>query len=585
MADAASSDLADIRRHIRGCTARVREHLDKMIRSPSYQKLLQEQIVTIRSGRFVVPVKAEFRSDVPGLVHDTSSSGATVFIEPMGVVEANNELKVLFSKEQNEIARILSELSAEVGEFAESIAAGYKTAVTLDFVFARARLAFDMKAFAPAISESGGVVLNKARHPLLDPKSAVPVTISLGGSFDTLVITGPNTGGKTVALKTLGLLVLMTMSGLMIPADETSSVGFFTQVLADIGDEQSIEQSLSTFSAHMVNIVDIIAHSDAQSLVLLDELGSGTDPVEGAALAVAVLESLRSTGALLAATTHYSELKVYALQTNGVENACCEFDIATLRPTFRLLIGVPGRSNAFAISERLGLPPDIIERAKALVSSDDSRFEDVVQSLEAGRQILEQQTREAELLRAEALREKQASERMRIELEKEREKELEKARITARRLLEQSRAQAQQLFDEIDELKKKESAGELSTLREQAKAQLNARLRSLEKVADPVHRPAPAYRLPRALRAGDSVIIEGINKQGSVLTPPDGSGYLDVQAGIIRTRLHVSELRLLDEKPALPTGYTQMKLGRAKGAVKTELDLRGQNAEEGLLEL
>lgn len=586
MADNASPALSDIRRHIRGCTARVREQLDKMTRSSTYQKYLQESIVTIRGGRFVVPVKAEYRAEVPGLVHDTSSSGATVFIEPMGAVEANNELKVLYSKEQKEIERILFELSQETGSFADSILQSYDISVELDFIFAASRLALSMKAFAPTLTDEPGVVLNNARHPLLNPEKAVPVSLTLGGEFDTLVITGPNTGGKTVALKTLGLLTLMALSGLMIPADETSSVGFFAQVLADIGDEQSIEQSLSTFSAHMTNIIDIISYSGPQSLVLLDELGSGTDPVEGAALATAILEDLRQRGARIAATTHYAELKIYALETPGVENASCEFDIATLRPTYRLLIGTPGRSNAFAISERLGLSTEIIGRAKELVSSDKSRFEDVVSSLEQNRQQLEDQLRQAASLRAAAERDREEAAHMRTELDETREKELEKAREKARRLLEQSRFEARQLLDELEELKKQRDTNDPAALREKARAQLGTRLKKLEATADPVHKkPVLPYHPPRPFRAGDTVVIAGINKTGVVLTPPDDSGWAEVRAGIIRTRVRAEELRLTEEKEQPIVTAARSDVRRSSGPVKTELDLRGQNAEEGLLEL
>ena len=366
MADNASPELASIRRKIRQQESKVREHLDKMTRSQRYREALQDAIVTIRNGRYVLPVKSEHRSEVPGLVHDTSSSGATVFIEPMAVVEANNEIKVLLSKERDEIDRILSALSAEAGSFAASIKNSFECAVEINVIFAKAQLAYSMNAAVPKLNGSGIIELHHARHPLLNKDKAVPVDIRLGGDFDTLVITGPNTGGKTVSIKTVGLLTVMASCGLMIPARETSEVAVFGQILADIGDEQSIEQSLSTFSAHMTNIIDILAHADQNSLVLIDELGAGTDPVEGAALAMAILESLAQKGAKIAATTHYAELKAYALQTARVENGCCEFDVATLRPTYRLLIGMPGRSNAFAISERLGMDKAIVDRAAEL---------------------------------------------------------------------------------------------------------------------------------------------------------------------------------------------------------------------------
>ncbi len=395
VADTASSALADIRRKMRRASQKVREQLDSMIRSNTYQKYLQDQIVTMRGGRYVVPVKAEYRGEVPGLVHDTSSSGSTLFIEPMSVVEANNEIRVLQSKEKDEIERILTELSAEVGQFADDIIVGYDAAVQLNVIFAKADLAYSMKATMPQLNQTGIIQFKQARHPLLNRDTVVPTDIVLGKEFDTLMITGPNTGGKTVTLKTIGLLSAMAMCGLMLPVAEGSQVSVFRHILVDIGDEQSIEQSLSTFSSHMTKIIRIIEQADDNSLVLLDELGAGTDPIEGAALAIAILEHLRKQGCKIAATTHYAELKEYALQTDGVENACCEFDVQTLRPTYRLLIGVPGRSNAFAISKRLGIEDSIIQRAKELVSAENTKIEDVVRSLEETRQKLEEEKAQA----------------------------------------------------------------------------------------------------------------------------------------------------------------------------------------------
>ena len=403
LADSASAELASLRRKINQAKLRVRERLDQLIKSPTQSKYLQEALVTQRDGRFVVPVKSEYRSEIKGLVHDTSSSGATLFIEPMAVVEANNEIRVLQAKEKQEVDRIIMELSVKVGEFAESIIYSYRSLVEIDLYFAKASLAYKMKATVPNILQTGEIDLKRARHPLIDPEKVVPIDVNLGKDFNTLVITGPNTGGKTVTLKTMGLLTLMAMCGLMLPVAENSSISVYKKVLVDIGDEQSIEQSLSTFSAHMTNIVSIIEEADSDSLVLIDELGSGTDPVEGAALAISIMERLAMYGAKVGATTHYAEIKEYALQTPGVCNASCEFDVETLKPTYRLLIGIPGKSNAFAISQRLGLPEEIIEAAKRNISAEKTRFEDVLSQLDQTRQELEKEKEEVDRLRAEQL--------------------------------------------------------------------------------------------------------------------------------------------------------------------------------------
>ena len=603
VADSASLELANIRRKMRAASGRVREQLDRMIRSPAYQKLLQDPIVTIRGGRFVVPVKAEHRSEVAGLVHDTSASGATVFVEPMPVVEANNELRVLASREEAEIERILSELSAEAGSFADGIIADYQVLVELNLIFAKARLAYKMKASEPQLADDGHILLRHARHPLLDPKKAVPIDVELGGRFDTLVITGPNTGGKTVTLKTLGLLSLMAMCGLMPPVDDGSRLSVFREVLADIGDEQSIEQSLSTFSAHMTNLIRILAKAGERSLVLVDELGAGTDPVEGAALATAILERLREQGARVAATTHYAELKAYAIHTPGVENGSCEFDVATLRPTYRLLVGVPGRSNAFAISERLGMDPALVNRARDLVSGEDRRLEDVVVTLEERRQTLEKELSEAHVMRAKAEAAGQRAQAELEELDRLRETELEKARGEARRIVQRARAEAQQLMDELDALRRQKNAAEFASKAQAAKSQLRSRLRAMEDAVDPVtQRRQESYTLPRPLRAGDTVLLTDIDKKGVVLTPPDDGGMVQVQAGIIKTRVPVGSLRLLDEQQAAPgksggpagRGYPgggrssrpeKGVISRAQREAHMEIDLRGKTTDEGILEL
>ena len=593
VADNASPELAAIRRKMRAASARVREQLDKMIHAAAYQKLLQEPIVTMRGGRFVVPVKAEHRGEVAGLVHHSSASGATVFVEPMGVVEANNELKVLRSKEEAEIERILFALSAEVGGFASAIIADYKVLLELNLIFAKGKLAFNMKAMKPRLVTDGHILLRHARHPLIDPQKIVPVDVELGGDFDTLVITGPNTGGKTVTLKTLGLLSAMTMCGLLPPVDDGSQISVFDRILVDIGDEQSIEQSLSTFSAHMTNVIRIIKEADEHSLVLMDELGAGTDPVEGAALAVAILEQMRRQGARIGATTHYAELKAYAIHTPGVENAGCEFDVASLRPTYRLLIGVPGRSNAFAISERLGMEPDLVEKARQLVSGEDRRLEDVVTALDSRRQALEDELEGARVARANAARALEEAEKKRQEMESCRDKEMELARQQARRVVEQARAQAQKLMDELDDLRKQKEAAEFAAKAQQAKSQLRSRLRSLEDAVDPVvEQENGDYVLPRPVVAGDKVLLCDMNLQAVVVRSADDKGMVEVQAGSLRTRTPVENLRLYESRRAEKKGRTvpvaRNRSGltsRMERSAATDLDLRGMTGEEAILEV
>ncbi len=584
MADTASPALASIRRRIRSASARARETLDRMVRSPAYQKFLQDPIVTIREGRFVVPVKAECRSEVPGLVHDTSASGSTVFVEPMGAVDANNQVRVLQSQEKKEMERILRELSAEAGNFADAILGSYAAAVELNVIFAKASLAYKMKATRPKLNREGRIVLRRARHPLIAPDRVVPTDIELGVRFDTLVVTGPNTGGKTVALKTAGLLTLMALCGLLIPAAEGSEISAFDQVLADIGDEQSIEQSLSTFSAHMKNIIGIMGRADGQSLVLLDELGAGTDPVEGAALAESILEALRRKGAKIAATTHYAELKAYALQTPGVENACCEFDVATLRPTYRLLIGMPGRSNAFAISLRLGMDPGVVEKAKRLVSGENRRFEDVVGGLEQSRRKLEAERAGAERARLESEQARREAEAERDRVRARADREMKDAREKAAQLVSRTRAQADALLNELEELKKRRGRA----LTAEQKARLNAGLREMDDAADPVARSEDdGYRLPRPLKAGDTVLLSGIGKKATVLRPPEGDSHEAlVQAGAVQTRVPAGRLRLVKEEPKRAAFRTVTKeLSSARGAPAMELDLRGQTAEEAVMNL
>ena len=588
MADNASPALADIRRKMKQQAARIREKLDGIIRSQTYQKVLQDAIVTQRNGRFVVPVKSEFRGQISGLVHDTSSSGATVFVEPMAVVDANNEIRVLQGKEHDEIERILAELSAEAGTYADEIKYSYEAAIELNLIFAKAQLAYKMKASVPVLNDNGITELKKARHPLLDSKRVVPVDIMLGENFDTLVITGPNTGGKTVSIKTLGLLTLMAMCGLMIPVADGSKICVYKKVFADIGDEQSIEQSLSTFSSHMVNIVNIMKEADEDSLVLIDELGAGTDPVEGAALAMAILERLKFQGAKIAATTHYAELKAYALDTPRVENGSCEFDVSTLRPTYRLLIGVPGRSNAFAISEKLGIDIDVIERAKELVSSENVRFEDVVDTLEERRLEMEKEKNEAELLRQERENLKRKAEEKLAEIEKLREKEIQRAKSEAMRLVESSRREANALMMEIEKLKKdlknQNSADKLNAMR----SKLRKGLSGVDAAADPVMDSADdGYELSRPLQIGDNVRIAGMGSEGKVLVTPDNKGYVEIQTGSMKMRVKVTDLRLIEKKKEQKkdTFVRRETESRMTAASDTRCDLRGMTVEEAILTL
>lgn len=582
ISDNASNALSDIRRKIRTASSKAREVLDKIIRSSTYTKYLQDAIVTQRDGRYVVPVRSECRNNVPGLVHDTSSSGQTVFIEPMGVVQANNDIKVLKGKEEEEIERILFELSANAGDFADSIIRSYSNLCELNLIFAKADLAYSMRASRPVMNDRGEVNIKQARHPLIDKDKVVPVDIVLGKDFDTLVITGPNTGGKTVTLKTLGLLTLMAMCGLLVPCADNSELSVFRRVLVDIGDEQSIEQSLSTFSAHITNIIQIIKLANAGSLCLIDELGAGTDPVEGAALAIAILEKLRMRRAKIASTTHYAELKEFALRTPGVENGSCEFDVATLKPTYKLLIGVPGKSNAFAISKRLGIETEIVDRAQQLVSAENRQFEDAVETLEKRRFSLEKQIENANRLTAKANTEKQKAEN---ELEKARQqaqREIEKAQQEAQRIISRTRAQAEALADELEKARK---AKDLSA---EARSKLKRDIARMEETADPVklkNMPDEEYKLPRPLKVGDSVLIYDIDKNATVLAPPNKEGLVLVQAGIIKTRVDIKNLRLLksQNKPVASQFSSRRNVpSRIDVRPETEVDVRGETAYDAI---
>ena len=544
IADAASPELADIRRHMRAAQTKSRQILQKIISSPSYAKVLQETIITQRDGRFVVPVKAEHKGDLPGLVHDISSSGATVFVEPMGVVQANNEFIELQAKEEKEIQRILAELSAEAAAHREDIQWDYDAMVHLDLIFARGQLSYKMNAARPALRRDGGIHLRRARHPLLDPKKAVPIDIQLGDTFDTLVITGPNTGGKTVSLKTLGLLTVMTQCGLHIPVADQSEISCYEKVLADIGDEQSIEQSLSTFSAHMVNIVSILQEADRRSLILFDELGAGTDPIEGAALAAAIIEQSRELGALVAATTHYAELKVYAMTTAGVENASCEFDVNSLAPTYRLLIGIPGKSNAFAISERLGLPKEVIDKASARIDAENVRFEDVITRLEQQRQQMEQEKDQARKLRREMEDSARTAREYRDKLEKERAKAVEKAQAEARAILDEARRTADEVFRELGDMRKKAQKEQDWQAVNDQRAGLRHRLNEAEGKLGAPEKAAPPPLL-RPAKKGDTVTILKTGTQGTVLSV-NKDGVLQLQAGILRITAKQEEVRVVE---------------------------------------
>lgn len=594
LADSASAELASLRRKINQAKLRVRERLDQLIKSPTQSKYLQEALVTQRDGRFVVPVKSEYRSEIKGLVHDTSSSGATLFIEPMAVVEANNEIRVLQAKEKQEVDRIIMELSVKVGEFAESIIYSYRSLVEIDLYFAKASLAYKMKATVPNILQTGEIDLKRARHPLIDPEKVVPIDVNLGKDFNTLVITGPNTGGKTVTLKTMGLLTLMAMCGLMLPVAENSSISVYKKVLVDIGDEQSIEQSLSTFSAHMTNIVSIIEEANSDSLVLIDELGSGTDPVEGAALAISIMERLAMYGAKVGATTHYAEIKEYALQTPGVCNASCEFDVETLKPTYRLLIGIPGKSNAFAISQRLGLPEEIIEAAKRNISAEKTRFEDVLSQLDQTRQELEKEKEEVDRLRAEQLESKRNLEQFKQKTYKQMDRELQNAQEKANRIVSSVKAESEKLLQELDDIRRQKESEEFSRLVQGAKSSYRSNINRLEDTANPViGRVKEEYTPPRPFKKGDLVLITQLNEEGVLLSDPDNAGNVQVQAGIIKTKVPVSDLRLVDkkrrrqlnrmEKKSNGGGVTRTLTDKSQRSASSEIDLRGQTIEEGIM--
>ncbi|MBQ6281090.1 MAG: endonuclease MutS2 [Oscillospiraceae bacterium] len=580
IADAASSELSDIRRHMRIQSAKIKESLQKLITSPSYAKFLRDPIITLRQDRYVVPVKAEFKNEIPGLIHDVSSTGSTFFIEPMSSVNANNALRELLLREKKEIERILAELSAEAAAHRETISQNYTMLVELDVIFARAKLSFRMNATAPEIRDDGALRLDQARHPLIDAKAVVPISVALGVDYDTLIITGPNTGGKTVTLKTVGLLTLMAECGLHIPARSGSFISTFDQVLADIGDEQSIEQSLSTFSAHMRNIVQVVNQCDERSLVLFDELGAGTDPAEGAALAIALIEHCRQQGSRVAATTHYAELKVYAMRSKGVTNAACEFDVETLKPTYKLLIGVPGKSNAFAISRRLGLPEEIIESARSTVSENDTNFEDVLDQLEQQRQQMEAAREEAERLRKETEQTKQKSDEYYAEMKKQKERAEAQARKEAQRILDEARRTANSVYEELKALRKqmKDAADAQGVNARQAelRRQLNEAEEKLAPKQDRPERPKPS----REIRVGDTVELLKLGTHATVLAL-NKDGTYQLQAGILKVNVKPDEVYLLENEPQEVKKYIEKTRREFKNQAQSpELDLRGMDALE-----
>lgn len=583
IADEASPELAEIRRKMRAENNRIKEVLQQFV-SGQRSKFLQENLITIRNGRYVVPVKAEHRGEIKGLVHDTSASGATLFVEPMGVVEANNELRTLANREQKEIDRILAELSAQVGAFASALIMDYHSVTELAFAFSCAVLADHMKATPPVLTEEPILDLKNARHPLLDRQKVVPISVNLGKEFKTLVITGPNTGGKTVSLKTMGLFALMAQAGLQIPAEESSVVGVFDAVLADIGDEQSIELSLSTFSAHMVNVVSMLKTATDRSLVLFDELGAGTDPIEGAALAISILEQMRKIGALTASTTHYAELKTFALETEGVQNASCEFDVDTLRPTYRLVIGTPGKSNAFAISKKLGLEDEVLSRAEALIAEDSRRFEKVLERLEQDRIAMERNRAEAEKMRLEYEKSKAESEAKLAAKLREAEKEIEKNREKARQILDSARATSEYILKELDGIRKKQESKEFAGALQAARADVRDRLRKNDEEQGALDfaeiNLEEEYVLPRPLKVGDRVYMVSFGQEGEVVALPDKDGNVQVRAGILNAKTPLTKLRLLEKtqksKPKgkeKPKGQVQRQI---QVSFKPELDVRGE---------
>ena len=591
ISDNASPELADIRRKLKNAATNIKSRLEQILRSPTHAAHLQDLVVTQRQGRYVVPVKAEHRSQIPGLVHDTSSSGATLFIEPMSVVEINNEIKVLISKEKEEIERILAELSSEAAQFSDSMIASYSALIELDLCFAKANLAYSMKAVMPRINASGRVYLKNARHPLIAKNSVVPITVTLGDDYSVLIITGPNTGGKTVSLKTVGLLTLMACTGLMIPADDSSEIAVFDGVYADIGDEQSIEQSLSTFSSHMNHIINILSLAGQNSLILFDELCSGTDPVEGAALSTAILTELITRGATAVATTHYAELKAFALETAGAQNACCEFDVETLRPTYRLLIGIPGRSNAFAISKKLGLEERLVELAERFVSEEDRNFEGIVARLEQAYVSAEKDKLEINRIKSELAEARKSAGDKLHEINVQRDKMLETARAKANDIIETAREQSSRLLNEIEDLKKQINRQNSGEMAQKARALAKQSIRGMEKMVDANDKKDDfvAEAPTRPLVAGDRVMVRGFSKEASVESVSDNGKTVFVTIGSLKTKVGIGDIKLVtggkkgDNKPR--TRSVKGLTPKSQRTASRELDIRGFASDEGLMEV
>lgn len=585
ISDRASTTLLNTRRHIREKNNSIRDKLNSIIRSGEYSKSLQDPIITVRGDRFVVPVKSECRGNFPGLVHDQSSSGSTLFIEPMSVVEMNNDIKELKAKEKAEIERILSELTSKVAVNIDSININSDILSQLDFISAKAKLAIELKCMPPSINNEGYVNIKNGRHPLINAQAVVPNSIWLGKEFSTLVITGPNTGGKTVTLKTTGLLTLMAMAGLQIPADDGSSISVFDQVFADIGDEQSIEQSLSTFSSHMTNIVTIMRESTENSLCLFDELGAGTDPTEGAALAMSILENLYLRGSRVIATTHYSELKVFAIQREGIENASVEFDIETLRPTFKLLIGVPGKSNAFEISRRLGLDDYTISKAQEFISNENLEFEDLISDLQQNKIAAQQDREAAQKLKSEIKKMHDEYEHRKEKLDKSRDVVINDAKQEAKRLIKQAKEEADEIIREIKKAGENQIESERNRQLEEARKKLKGKLEVIEDSIAEGLIPRTRFKPIKNAKPGESVFIATLNQNGIIMSPPDSKGEVSVQVGIMRINVHISNLMKKDEeKESGDKALSSVKLSsnRAK-SISTSLDLRGQTLDEAMM--